>query len=248
MEFVGEIWQRATSVQPAPAPALVALTAVVALVLVVQPSAWRLTRMLVTITHEGGHAVVALLSGRRLRGIRLHSDTSGLTVSSGRASGPGMVAMLLAGYLAPAVVGLGAVALLIRGHGLGLLWLMTALLALMLLQIRNFYGFVVLVGCGALLIGISWFLSAAAQSALAYLLTWVLLVSAPKPVLELIGRRRSGRAARSDPDQLAALTRTPAGMWIAVFLVTNIAGLVLGATLLLPALIELARSAASVLG
>lgn len=248
MEFIGEIWQRATSVQPAPAPALVALTALVALVLVVQPSAWRLTRMLVTITHEGGHAVVALLSGRRLRGIRLHSDTSGLTVSSGRASGPGMVAMLLAGYLGPAVVGLGAVALLIRGHGLGLLWLLTALLALMLLQIRNFYGFVVVVGCGALLIGISWFLSAAAQSALAYLLTWMLLVSAPKPVLELIGQRRRGRAARSDPDQLAALTRTPAGVWITVFLVADIAGLVLGATLLLPALLELARSAVSVLG
>jgi len=248
VEFIGEIWQRATSVQPAPAPALVALTALVALVLVVQPSAWRLTRMLVTITHEGGHAVVALLSGRRLRGIRLHSDTSGLTVSSGRASGPGMVAMLLAGYLGPAVVGLGAVALLIRGHGLGLLWLLTALLALMLLQIRNFYGFVVVVGCGALLIGISWFLSAAAQSALAYLLTWMLLVSAPKPVLELIGRRRRGRAARSDPDQLAALTRTPAGVWITVFLVADIAGLVLGATLLLPALLELARSAVSVLG
>ena len=37
----------------------------------------------VTIAHEGGHAVAALLTGRRLRGIRLHSDTSGLTLSAG---------------------------------------------------------------------------------------------------------------------------------------------------------------------
>ncbi len=212
-----------------------------ALVLVLHPGAWRGTRMLVTIVHEGGHAVAALVSGRRLRGIRLHSDTSGLTVSSGRASGPGMVVMLLAGYLGPAVVGLGAVAMLLAGHALGLLWLLTVLLALMLLQIRNFYGLVVVVGCGALLVAVSWFASAPTQSSLAYLLTWVLLLSAPKPVLELVGQRRRGQAARSDPDQLAALTRTPAGAWIAVFLVADVAGLALGATLLLPALVELVR-------
>ncbi len=69
--------------------AVVALTAAVALVLVLSRAVWPYTRMLVTITHEGGHAVAALLAGRRLQGIRLHSDTSGLTVSSGRPSGPG---------------------------------------------------------------------------------------------------------------------------------------------------------------
>lgn len=43
--------------------------------------AWRLVRILTTVVHEAGHAVVAMLVGRRLQGIRLHSDTSGLTVS-----------------------------------------------------------------------------------------------------------------------------------------------------------------------
>ena len=43
--------------------------------------------MLVTITHEGAHGVAAFVTGRRLQGIRLHSDTSGLTISSGRPSG-----------------------------------------------------------------------------------------------------------------------------------------------------------------
>ena len=138
MELLPEVWRRATSSQPAPGPALVAGAALVALVLVLQPALWRVTRILVTITHEGAHAVVALLVGRRLRGIRLHSDTSGLTVSSGRPSGPGMVAMLVAGYLGPAVVGLAAEALLLRGHALGLLWALVTLLALMLEQIRNF--------------------------------------------------------------------------------------------------------------
>ena len=57
--------------------------------LLMAPQAWPRTRHLVTIAHEGAHGVVALLSGRSLSGIRLHSDTSGLTLSRGgpRASG-----------------------------------------------------------------------------------------------------------------------------------------------------------------
>src|SRR4249920_464560 len=109
--------------QPPPAPVVVVVAAVIAGALVLPRAIWPYTRMLVTITHEGAHGVAAFLTGRRLRGIRLHSDTSGLTVSSGRASGPGMVTMLLAGYLGPGVVGMFAAALLIAGHSLGLLWL-----------------------------------------------------------------------------------------------------------------------------
>jgi hypothetical protein len=191
--------------------------------------------MLVTITHEGAHGVAALLAGRRLQGIRLHSDTSGLTVSSGRASGAGMVMMLIAGYLGPAVVGLGAVGLLIAGHSLGLLWLFVILLALLLVQIRNFYGFVLVV---------SWYLPATMQSGLAYVLTWTLLLAAPKPVLELIRQRRAGRAPYSDADQLARLTRVPGSLWAGAFLVVNCAGLILGAVLLLPALAELGHNVA----
>jgi len=197
--------------------------------------------MLVTITHEGAHGVAALLTGRRLQGIRLHSDASGLTVSSGRPSGPGMVTMLLAGYLGSAVVGLGAVALLIAGHSLGLLWLFVILLALLLVQIRNFYGFVLIIGCAVVLIMVSWYLPATMQSGLAYVLTWTLLLAAPKPVLELIRQRRGGRAPHSDADQLARLTRVPAGLWVGGFLIVNCAGLVLGTVLLLPALAELGQ-------
>jgi len=213
----------------------------VGLGLVLIPAIWPYSRMLVTIAHEGGHALAALLAGRRLRGIRLHSDTSGLTVSSGKPSGPGMVIMLLAGYLAPAVLALGAVALLLAGHSLGLLWLMVILLGLMLLQIRNFFGFVVIVGSAAALLLISWYAPAEIQSMLAYVITWLLLFSAPKPVLELIRFRRSGRARHTDADQLARLTRVPAQLWSVVFLLLNCAGLAVGTALLLPALVALGR-------
>lgn len=245
MELLVEVWRRVAERQPAPGAALVAAAAVVALVLVLHPALWRLTRILVTITHEGGHAVAALLVGRRLRGIRLHSDTSGLTVSSGRPSGPGMVAMLIAGYLGPAAVGLAAAALLLRGHALGLLWAFTVLLALMLLQIRNFYGFGVVLLVGGALFLLSWYGPAPVQTALATLLTWVLLVAAPKPVAELTRQHRRGRADHSDAGQLARLTRLPVTLWLVVFGVLNVAGLALGASLLVPALVDLGTALVS---
>jgi hypothetical protein len=244
VELIAEIWRRATSAQPAPPAYAIALVALLALGLVLLPAIWPYTRMLVTITHEGGHALAAVATGRRLQGIRLHADTSGLTLSSGRPRGPGMVITLLAGYLAPAIVGLGAVGMLILGYSLGLLWLFVILLALLLLQIRNFYGFAVIVGVAVVLVAVSWYASATVQSTLAYLLTWILLISAPKPVIELIGQRRRRRGRQSDADQLSRLTRTPATLWALLFLVVNLAGLVVGTALLLPALAQLAVGAA----
>ena len=84
--------------------------------LVVLPPAWSITRHLVTLVHEAGHAAVAVLTGRRLNGIRLHTDTSGLTVSSGKPRGPGMIATAAAGYLAPSVLGLVSVVLVLIGR------------------------------------------------------------------------------------------------------------------------------------
>jgi hypothetical protein len=125
-----------------------------------------------------------------------------------------------------------------------LLWLFVILLALLLLQIRNFYGFAVVVGCALVLILLSWYLPASMQSGLAYVLTWTFLLAAPKPVVELIKHRRHAPTPHSDADQLARLTRVPASLWSAGFLVLNCAGLVLGAVLLLPALAELGQTVA----
>ena len=57
--------------QPAPSGRVVALTGVIAVLLVGAPGAWSVTRHVVTIAHEAAHGFVAFLSGRRLQGIRL---------------------------------------------------------------------------------------------------------------------------------------------------------------------------------
>jgi hypothetical protein len=226
---VTQVWDRAVGVQPAPSAAVVAATGLLALAMVASPVAWRYSRHLVTIAHEGAHGVAALVSGRRLSGIRLHSDTSGLTLSRGRTSGAGMMATAAAGYIGPAVLGLGAAYLLRRGHAVGLLWLALVLLTFLLVQIRNWFGLysVLLAATGVFVV--SWWGNSQVQSGVGYAGTWFLLLSAPRAVLELHAARRRGRARDSDADILARLTRIPGLVWVAVFLLTALAALVIGA-------------------
>ncbi len=228
MSGLADIWDRSVGTQPAPEPRVVAITGVLALVLTTVPPLWRRTRHVVTIAHEGAHALAALISGRRLAGIRLHSDTSGLTLSRGRSRGAGMIATAAAGYLGPALLGLGAALLLHRGHSVGLLWLFVVLLALLLVNIRNLYGLFSVLGAGLAVFAVSWWGSSAAQTGFAYLGTWVLLIAAPRPLLELQQERRRGRTRDSDADVLARLTRIPGVVWVAVLLLATLGCLAAG--------------------
>ncbi len=231
---VGDVWEQVSTVAPAPSVAIVAATAVAALTLVLVPELWRRSRHLVTIAHEGAHGVAALASGRRLAGIRLHSDTSGLTVSKGRSSGPGMVVTAGAGYVGPALAGLGAAYLLSLGYAVGVLWALLLLLALLLLQIRNFFGLWSVLVAGSALFAVTWWASPEAQLVVAYVVTWFLLLAAPRPVVELQEQRRAGRGRGSDADMLARLTRVPGLLWVGFFLVATVGCLLLGGSLLLP--------------
>jgi hypothetical protein len=227
-QVLSSIWNDATGTQLPPGEGRVLAAGLVALAFVLVPVAWRTSRHVVTIAHEGAHGAAALLSGRRLSGIRLHSDTSGLTVSRGRTTGPGMAATAFAGYVGPALLGLGAAYLLHRQHAVAVLWLAVLLLALLLLQIRNFYGLYAVLVAGLAVFAVSWWGSGAVQSFAAYTGTWFLLLAAPRPVLELQQARRRGRARDSDADTLARLTRVPGLVWVLVFLAVTLACLVVG--------------------
>src|SRR5215207_10586654 len=169
---------------------LVLASGLVALLGVLLDGVWRWTRHLVTIVHEAGHAGVALVTGRRLRGIRLHSDTSGLTLSSGRPTGPGMVATAAAGYLSPSLVGLLGVGLLAADQVTVMLWAFAAFLVAMLLMVRNWYGALSLLVTGAVVVVVSVRASADVQAGFGHAATWFLLVAAVRPVGELWRERR----------------------------------------------------------
>lgn len=195
--------------------------AALAAVLVFAPPAWRFTRHLVTLVHEAGHAVVAVLTGRRLNAIRLHTDTSGLTLSTGKPRGPGMMATAAAGYLAPAALGLGSVAL-VRADQTGIaLYAGLAVLALMLGFIRNWFGLLVVGISGAVVATLVWKADQRVQDFAALTFAWFLLIAAPRTVLDLWSHRRRTRTRTSDADIMARLTHLPAAVWNLLFLLVT---------------------------
>jgi len=234
LSSVTEMWDRLTGTQPDPELPFVLATAVLALLVVLPYQVWRISRNVVTIAHEGGHALAALLTGRRLTGIRLHSDTSGVTVSVGKPSGPGMVFTGAAGYVAPSLLGLAFALILEGGRITALLWISIALLVGLLVMIRNVYGLLSVVVTGGIVFAVSWFATSTVQAVFAYAFTWFLLVAGVRPVFELQRKRRRRQARDSDADQLARLTPFPGIMWVGFFLVVTLACLMAGGSLLIP--------------
>ncbi|MFJ3303029.1 M50 family metallopeptidase [Streptomyces sp. NPDC086549] len=228
-----DLWDRLVGTQPDPDLWVVVATLAAAVAAVVPPNVWRLSRNAITIAHEGGHGLVALLTGRQLTGIRLHSDTSGLTVSRGKPTGMGMILTAAAGYTAPPLLGLGGAALLAAGHITLLLWLATALLVAMLVMIRNAYGALTVILTGGAFLLVSWLAGPQVQAAFAYAVVWFLLLGGVRPAFELQAKRARGGAGDSDADQLARLTNVPAGMWLFLFHVVSLSSLVGGGRWLL---------------
>jgi hypothetical protein len=235
MAVLRELWDRMAGTQPVPPTWIVAVTGVVALLIVSDARTWHLTRNAITIAHEGGHALVSLLSGRRLEGIRLHSDTSGVTYSRGNRTGPGIVLTAAAGYITPSLLGAGAAWLLAAHHVTAMLWLMLALLTATFLAVRNAYGVLAVLLTAAAVWSVSMLASAAVQATFGYGAAWFLLLGGVRPVAELQRERhRRGRLTQSDADQLARLTGVPGGVWVMLFGLVAVAALILGARLLVP--------------
>jgi len=212
-----------------------------AIVLTGERTTWRLLRFVVTIAHEGGHAVAAVLVRRELAGIRLHSDTSGVTLSRGRASGPGMVFTAVSGYPAPSLLGVGFAALVGLDRVNVMLWVTIALLLLLLTQIRNMFGVLTVVGSGAAAVAVIIWGTDRVALGFACAVAWLLLVGGLRAVIELQRSRRqqgSGRGARrdqlsSDADQLARLTHLPGLLWVTLFFLLSVAALLAGGWLML---------------
>lgn len=234
-----QIWdQIKTSTEPlGTAPTL--LIALAVGVLVVLNPTWQILRNVITIAHEGAHAFVALLVGRKLQSIKLHSDTSGLTVSRGKPRGFGMILTAFAGYVGPALVGLLGAWVVSHGFTLGWVWAFVVVLVLMLFKVRNLFGAWVLALTGAILGCAAWFAPDSVRVYVAYALVWLFLLGAPKAVFELIRTVRTKRTGTSDAEMLGKLSWFPAGFWLFTFVLVTVGCLILGLWLLVPELFNL---------
>jgi Peptidase M50B-like len=204
--------------------------AALALLTVAWSAAWRWTRIVVTIAHEGGHALVAMVAGRGLTGIRLHADTSGLTVSTGARRGPGLVFTFLGGYPAPSLLGIGGALLVAADRTALMLWIAIALLVATLVHVRNAYGVFVVLATGALVGAVAWWGQPRLQDGFAAALCWFLLFGGLRAVHEL---QRSRRRGASDADMLASLTWMPRGMWVLLFWLLAAGAVIIAAGILL---------------
>lgn len=222
LDWINFLWNQMISVQERPLPWMLMLSWAISILLVFTPL-WNLSRNAVTVVHEGGHALMALLWGRRISGIKLHSDTSGVTISRGNPKGLGVIFVAASGYTAPALLGLGIQYLSSEGRTvLGL-----AILALMLLgiflSIRNLWGILVVV---PLLAGFyfTFQFAPAIQTFILLFIATFLTVASLKPIIELQKHRRAGDGEDSDADQLARLTLVVPGIvWVAYFFVVSLA-------------------------
>lgn len=226
MELTEEILWRLQ--QTTPVPSQTALLGALAIGVLLVLLAWRPVRLVATVCHEAGHALVAVLTGRQLRGVRVHSDTSGLTLTRGRPTGPGMVLTLCAGYPASSLLGLVGVWLVLGGHGYVFAWLLAAAAAVLLLRIRNLIGALVVVGLTLATGLLAWYGTGVWVSWLLAVGSVTQLLAGPRTVLESRGR------PGTDAAQLAAITHVPRAVWTLLWLALGVGALVLAGAWLLP--------------
>lgn len=209
----------------APLTATVAmLLGLAVLAIVVLPATWLVVRHVETMAHEGAHALVGSSAGGKIESVRLRPNSTGDTRVSSTGSA-GNVITGAAGYLGSSAFGLGAAKLISVGHPVAVLWISLLLLAVLLLTVRNSFGFFAVVVAGVVLYLVARYTPVGTETVAAYLITWFLLLSGLRMVLE------HGSHA-GDAAILASSTHVPRVLWAGIWLVGTAAALVVGGMLL----------------
>lgn len=176
---------------------------------------WRIPHP-ATVLHEAGHALIGMAVGRRITGIRVHSDTSGST--SSLTYGPARFRDLLvvcAGYPAPAAAAYGLAAAWTAGWaGAGLIGL-ALLLALVLLLGRSVVALLVTVAGLAALAGSVWLPPIGRETACVIAAAWFTAgaVHAVRHAWLVWREPESG----SDAQQARQLSGVPQVVWLVLF-------------------------------
>jgi hypothetical protein len=191
----------------------------VALAVVVIEPLWRVVRVVVTLVHELGHAVVGVLVGRQFTGFVLRGDMSGHAVTRGRPRGPGRVASTWAGYPVPAIVGAGMVWAAERGWSAPLITAGLAVLLFALIRVRSAFTVVVMLVAIAGSAALWWWRDDMVQAQVLIGLGVVLVVGAWRHLVAVLRDRSPG----SDPAVLAQLTHLPRAFWNLTFVVVCVA-------------------------
>lgn len=202
----------------APEPWAIFIVAIAVATLVSVPAIWSKIRQAATIVHEMGHAVVGYIFGRKIDGISLHSDTSGVTTSRGKPYGLGFLLSVLSGYPAPSFLGLGMIWAATTNWSGAALTLFAALMLIALWLCRNAVGFL---SCGLAVTASAalWWWGTPPVVANAVLAVGIFMVIAGfRCCIDLWKAHKHGDGETSDAGQAASLSVViPSTIWIGFF-------------------------------
>ncbi|MDL5158076.1 M50 family metallopeptidase [Actinomycetospora termitidis] len=196
----------------------------VALLLVVFTGSW--AGSIPTLTHEGAHALMNVLTFRGLRGVHLSDGGGGYTESKTGEWGVGLYLVVPAGYLGPPLLGLGGAAVLADGNAWGVLAGVVVILAITFVIAGSALANVVTLVALAGVVLALWQGSNELQVALAIVVVWWLLLGGVRASVIM------SRQAPSDAARMQSLTLVPALAWQAFWVIVALACLYAGGRLL----------------
>lgn len=216
---LNDVLHRISETQPALSPSTSVMVGIGAVVAVGIPLTWQVAQHVDTIAHEGSHALVGSLLGGKVDYVKLRRDSSGLTMVRRGGFFPTFM-----GYLGPSAFGLAAAKLISVGHSVAVLWVGMVLLALLLLRVRNPFGFVTVILSGSLIYLVARYASVGTESVAAYFIAWLLLLAGLRTAL----MHKGGE----DWKILFAMTKIKRPFWSMLWIAGTAAALVVGGGLL----------------
>lgn len=193
-----------------PGAPVVHVAGFIALLLVTFTGQW--AGSLVTITHETGHVLVALASGRDVTGFQVTEGSAeeGVTRYQG-GWGVSHIFIALAGYFTSPLLGLAGANLVLAGKAWSVLWVAVIILGASFIHARGAFTNLLVVGYGALIGWVAVTGSPDLQAIVAVLLVWWLLFG------EIRGLAGLGFGNGGDTAALSRMTWIPAVLWLALF-------------------------------
>jgi hypothetical protein len=187
------------------------------------PLLWAPVEHFTTMTHEGAHALLAVILGLTVAEIILDRHAGGKTSFAGE----GLKALLVAliGYLGPSLFGLGAAKIISLGDPVTVLWLVVLLLVLVLFLIGRSFGLFSVPIAIALFYLILRYTHTGTEVVAAYAVAWLLLLAGLRHAI--------GDGIRAaDATVLRKQTHLPRILWAALWLIGTGAALLVGGKLL----------------
>jgi hypothetical protein len=211
----------------APATALVVGTFFLGLI---ASLCWPLTQHLITMTHEGSHAMVGSFTGGTVKSVKLNPDGTAVT----HVPGANTFVTALAGYTGPSLFGILGVTML--AHGVNpdvVLWVSLAMMVLIFLRIRTVFGSLATIAAGSLFFMVGHYGTITGRTVFVYTWVWFLLLGG---FIQAVQTNLKSAGWSGDAGILRELTKLPRGLWGLLWWFATLAALVYGGGVLIGAI------------